>query len=46
MEKKQRGGKRPNAGRKPEGDEALTATIIARVTPDQKNHFLKKGGGK
>lgn len=46
MEKKLRGGRRPNAGRKPEGDEVLTATIIARVTPDQKSHFLKKGGGK
>ncbi len=46
MEKKKRGGRRPNAGRKPEGDEALSATIIARVTPDQKDSFKKMGGGQ
>ena len=40
---KQRGGKRINAGRKPEGDAALKATIIARVTADQKKCFRKKG---
>lgn len=45
MEKKQRGGKRPNAGRKPQGDEALTATVIARVTPEQKAAFRERGGG-
>lgn len=46
MLKKQRGGKRINAGRKPEGDVALKATIIARVTADQKRVFQEKGGGK
>ena len=46
MLKKQRGGKRINAGRKPEGDAALEATIIARVTADQKKVFQEKGGGK
>lgn len=46
MLKKQRGGKRINAGRKPEGDAALKATIIARVTADQKRVFQEKGGGK
>ena len=46
MLKKQRGGKRVNAGRKPEGDAALEATIIARVTADQKKVFQEKGGGK
>ena len=46
MLKKQRGGKRINAGRKPEGDAALKATIIARVTADQKRVFQQKGGGK
>lgn len=43
MLKKQRGGKRVNAGRKPEGDAALEATIIARVTADQKKVFQEKG---
>ena len=46
MQTKQRGGKRPNAGRKPEGEKALSATIIARVTEDQKNSFKKMGGGR
>ena len=46
MQKKQRGGKRLNAGRKPEGEEALSETIIARVTPDQKVVFREKGGSK
>ena len=46
MLKKHRGGKRINAGRKPEGDAALKATIIARVTADQKRVFQEKGGGK
>ena len=41
-----RGGKRDNAGRKPLGDEALAATIIARVTPEQKETFKAKGGGQ
>ena len=40
-----RGGKRDNAGRKPLGEEALAATIIARVTPEQKEVFKAKGGG-
>ena len=43
---KGRGGKRDNAGRKPLGDEALAATIIARVTPEQKETFKAKGGGQ
>ena len=46
MQTKQRGGKRANAGRKPEGEEALGATIIARVTEVQKKVFQAKGGGK
>ena len=46
MEKKQRGGKRLNAGRKPEGEEALSETIIVRVTSDQKETFREKGGSK
>lgn len=41
MLKKQRGGKRINAGRKPEGDAALKATIIARVTADQKSVVMQ-----
>lgn len=43
---KGRGGRRDNAGRKPLGDEALAATIIARVTPEQKETFKAKGGGQ
>lgn len=46
MLKKQRGGKRINAGRKPEGDAALKATIIARVTADQKKSVSGKRGRK
>ena len=37
MQKKQRGGKRPNSGRKPEGQEPLSATIITRLTEEQKS---------
>lgn len=44
--KDKRGGKRLNAGRKPIGDEALSATIITRVTPEQKETFKAKGGGQ
>lgn len=43
---KGRGGKRDNAGRKPLGDEALASTIIARVTPEQKETFKANGGGQ
>ena len=43
---KGRGGKRDNAGRKPLGDEALSSTIIARVTPEQKETFKANGGGQ
>ena len=43
---KGRGGKRDNAGRKPMGDEALSSTIIARVTPEQKETFKANGGGQ
>lgn len=43
---KGRGGKRDNAGRKPLGDETLAATIIARVTPEQKETFKANGGGQ
>ena len=45
MSEKKRGGYRPNAGRKPIGEEALSATIIARVTPKQKENFKAFGGG-
>ena len=38
---KGRGGKRDNAGRKPLGDETLSSTIIARVTPEQKETINK-----
>lgn len=44
--KDKRGGKRLNAGRKPIGEEALTATIITRVTPEQKETFKANGGGQ
>lgn len=43
---KGRGGKRDNAGRKPLGDETLSSTIIARVTPEQKETFKANGGGQ
>lgn len=43
---KGRGGKRDNAGRKPLGDETLSSTIIARVTPEQKDTFKANGGGQ
>ena len=46
MQKKQRGGKRPNSGRKPEGQEPLSATIITRLTEEQKSVFHEKGGAK
>ena len=46
MQKKQRGGKRPNSGRKPEGQEPLSATIITRLTEEQKCVFREKGGAK
>ena len=46
MTAEKRGGRRPNAGRKPAGDETLGSTIIARVTPQQKETFKARGGGK
>ena len=38
------GGRRPGSGRKPTEGEALTKTVVVRVTGDQRELFLECGG--
>ena len=38
------GGAREGAGRKPRGDVKLDATVMVRLTPEQKRVFRRKGG--